>query len=216
MSRNEIDWDDLHKKAEKLSEDSLLFIFEEAQKYLAASISIADSFKTRAVTALSFLVPTILAIIGYVFATECILITTFPILTGLFILMAASYFCLKVINTKSSYFLGCRPALLLKENWVKDSDQQKKDLLFSQCEEYQKRIDQRVRENNLTGKDFKVVVELMVCSPIVAAFLCVGVGIGLLEPLYSIPTLIFLLLCTVFRDQRASLARRINAICKKL
>lgn len=169
---NTPDWQVLYQKSEKFSSDTFEFIFNEANEFLSANIGIAESFKTRSVTALSFLTPTILAIIGYLvlldsFPTHIII----PVGASLTFLMASAYYCLEVINKKSSYFRGCKPSFLLKVSFVDDAIKQKHDLFFTQCEEYEKRISQRMEENDRIGESFRMAVNLMIIAPLTALIL---------------------------------------------
>lgn len=175
MVNKNTDWDKLFERVEEFTVDELEFIFNEAKDNLCALIEVYDSFRSRALTTLTFLIPTILALLGYLVSNEDIvnLVSFYPTVCAITLLTLASFFCLRIINSKHSYFKGITPSNLLECDWKKDETDVHKQLLFSQCKSYEDRIKQRTQQNNAAGENLKYVVYLMFFTPIASIALLV-------------------------------------------
>ncbi len=159
---NNVDWNNVYGRIEIYDEKAFDFIFSEADKMLNETIKIDLSFRDRASSILSILIPTILAIIGFYFSAY----PSFGALTTIVsstCLTSGAFFCLKILNTKSSYVPGCKPLGILKNTDLIDI----KNIIFTQCEEYEKRIQGRMNENIKAGNNFRICVQLLFITPIV-------------------------------------------------
>lgn len=181
MSDVEIpDWDKLYKNAEEYIEtEQMKFIFQEAEKFLSANVAITESFRNRAIQCLSFIVPTMMAIIGFLIKEQNIVY--FPLVFGLLALLTASFYLLEIINTKVSTFPGCLSSALLCGDW---KNKHAIALLFTQCEEYEKRNTARIALNTAIGNQFKKAMALIAMAPFITFtlfvlfFLCTRGGLS--------------------------------------
>lgn len=189
------DWDFAYANLGKLDLDSLKLFFDQAEKQLAVMTNIAESFRTRAIGILAFVVTFIFTILAFGAQHLSQIYLIFPLSCAVITLSLAALCCMRIIMARASGFVGCKPSLLMNESaikeWIKHRNtKQQKVIILIQCRSYQKKIDQRATENKRVGRLFNCCIWLLILTPAIAAVTFVPVYIYSISYLWILALLV--------------------------
>lgn len=152
------DWTFIEKNLTKLSLSSLKVIYEQSNTILENLTYIGESFRTRALGILGFVVAVLVSIIAYSYENlENTQLISILIITGI-PLFIISVLCLLILQTKISGYTGCSAAELIKrshmEYWItltEPSDMQEKEIILNQLRANEEKTRKRLEQNALIG-----------------------------------------------------------------
>lgn len=162
---------------ERTSVDLARFYFEQAEKELAFTERAFDSLTSRASTLVGILIPSIAALIIYLLGIEknkfgfqnevVVAIVAMTIPVGYSLIRLCSIFLPSKFRN-----IGSSPRNLIQQKFIKEefdtNDLQIINILYSECEAYQDRIDSNDKLNKKLGRRFRWAMYSLATCPLFA------------------------------------------------
>jgi hypothetical protein len=153
------------------------FYFEQAEKELSFTERAFDSLTSRASTLVGILIPSIAGIIIYMLGVEkdklgaddgvvmAVFVMTVPVVASILLLCT-------IFHPSKFRNVGSSPKSLIQQKFIKSEfgteDLQVINIIYSECEAYQDRIDANDKLNKKLGYRFKLAIYTLATSPVFA------------------------------------------------
>ncbi|MEP2508476.1 MAG: hypothetical protein ABJH72_03930 [Reichenbachiella sp.] len=166
---------------ESVGYDLLLLVFQQAEKYLAETVKSGEGITEKAFKVLGFSITILTVSLGYVFVSEnqnelLQLSSVFAIL----LCILSIVFLIKPIWSYKTYVSGSSPSYLLRNEQLvtgfSESKDQARNLLLSECVEYQERINYNIRTNFSRSKfvHFAIISLILIPFTLILSWLFTG------------------------------------------
>lgn len=173
---SKIEWDFVYGNLENLDADLLRFIFKQAETKLQFLVNVAESFRSRSIGILAFLVTILFSISAFIPTHMKEFTLVIPLMTAGTLLFISALLCAAIITSRKSTGPGSSPADLLHKDcvayWLAVKNDktitQEQAILFNECLSYEDRIAHRKNENDQVGLYFKYLIFTTAIAPIVA------------------------------------------------